>query len=55
MAFRGNVQIDTHQLSAKTNLLEAWFRYPAVVATRNKVSEIDSSELLLYGSYTFVP
>ncbi|MFP6574933.1 MAG: hypothetical protein VB912_07245, partial [Pirellulaceae bacterium] len=33
MAFRGNVQVDTHQLSARTNLLEAWFHYPTVVAS----------------------
>ena len=33
MAFRGNVQIDTHQLSARTNLIEVWFREPFLAAT----------------------
>ncbi|HIA17961.1 MAG TPA: hypothetical protein EYN70_00820 [Planctomycetaceae bacterium] len=32
MAFRGNVQVDTHQLSARTNLIEVWFREPGITA-----------------------
>ncbi len=36
MAFRGNVQVDTHQLSARTNLIEVWFREPVSTAAANK-------------------
>ncbi|MEO1992524.1 MAG: hypothetical protein ABGW78_11365, partial [Pirellulales bacterium] len=36
MAFRGNVQVDTHQLSARTNLIEVWFREPVSPAAANK-------------------
>ena len=36
MAFRGNVQIDTHQLSARTNLIEVWFREPLSTAITKK-------------------
>ncbi len=32
MAFRGNVQIDTHQLSARTKLIEVWFREPLMTS-----------------------
>ena len=32
MAFRGNVQVDTHQLSARTNLIEVWFREAGITA-----------------------
>ncbi|MFP6574247.1 MAG: hypothetical protein VB912_03790, partial [Pirellulaceae bacterium] len=32
MAFRGYVQVDTHQLSARTNLIEVWFREPGITA-----------------------
>jgi len=36
MAFRGNVQVDTHQLSARTNLIEVWFRKPNITVVDNK-------------------
>lgn len=35
MAFRGNVQVNTQQLSAKTNLIEVWFREPIAAGTSN--------------------
>ena len=41
MAFRGNVRVDTRQLSARTKLVEVWFREPLIsAATNNQTSHV---------------